>query len=40
MDIQPRIIDVYRKPSKCPVCGGDVVGIVYETEASLRWSYD
>ena len=27
----PRIIDVYRKPSKCPACGERVVDIIYGT---------
>lgn len=31
MAIQTRIIDVYRKPSKCPVCGESVVDIIYGT---------
>ncbi len=30
-DIRPRIINVTRKPSKCPVCGENVVDIVYGT---------
>ena len=28
---RPRIIDVTRKPSKCPVCGERVVDIIYGT---------
>jgi len=28
---RPRIIDVTRKPAKCPVCGGQVVDIIYGT---------
>ena len=28
---QPRIIDVERKPRKCPVCGSSVVDIIYGT---------
>lgn len=28
---RPRIIDVERKPIKCPVCGGRVVDIIYGT---------
>ena len=28
---RPRIIDVERKPSKCPVCGERVVDIIYGT---------
>lgn len=28
---RPRIIDVERKPRKCPVCGGSVVDIIYGT---------
>ena len=31
MAIQTRIIDVFRKPSKCPVCGSEVVDIIYGT---------
>lgn len=31
MAIQTRIIDVYRKPFKCPVCGESVVDIIYGT---------
>lgn len=31
MAIQTRIIEVYRKPSKCPVCGSEVVDIIYGT---------
>jgi hypothetical protein len=31
MAIRTRIIDVERKPSKCPVCGGEVVDIIYGT---------
>jgi len=30
-DTRPRIINVTRKPSKCPVCGSEVVDIVYGT---------
>ena len=39
MAIQTRIIDVYRKPSKCPVCGGEVVDIVYETGDTTEMEY-
>lgn len=28
---RPRIINVERKPSKCPVCGERVVDIIYGT---------
>jgi hypothetical protein len=28
---RPRIIDVTRKPAKCPVCGERVVDIIYGT---------
>lgn len=28
---RPRIIDVTRKPQKCPVCGSEVLEIVYGT---------
>ena len=28
---RPRIIDVTRKPSKCPVCGSEVWDIIYGT---------
>jgi hypothetical protein len=31
MAVKTRIIDVERKPSKCPVCGGEVVDIIYGT---------
>jgi hypothetical protein len=31
MSIRTKIIDVERKPSKCPVCGSEVVDIVYGT---------
>jgi hypothetical protein len=31
MAMKTKIIDVERKPSKCPVCGSDVVDIVYGT---------
>ncbi len=31
MAIHTRIIDVTRKPVKCPVCGGEVVDIIYGT---------
>lgn len=31
MVTQTIIIDVYRKPSKCPVCGSQVVDIIYGT---------
>lgn len=31
MVTQTRIIEVYRKPSKCPVCGSQVVDIIYGT---------
>lgn len=31
MVTQTRIIDVYRKPCKCPVCGSQVVDIIYGT---------
>lgn len=31
MAIRTQIIDVTRKPSKCPVCGGEVVDIIYGT---------
>lgn len=31
MAIQTRINAVYRKPEKCPVCGGEIVDIVCET---------
>lgn len=30
-DRRPRIIDVVRKPRKCPVCGERVVDIIYGT---------
>jgi hypothetical protein len=31
MAIRTKIIDVVRKPRQCPVCGGEVVEIVYGT---------
>lgn len=31
IDRRPNIIDVQRKPSKCPVCGEHVVDIIYGT---------
>lgn len=31
IDKRPRIIDVERKPQKCPVCGERVVDIIYGT---------
>ena len=31
IDKRPRIIDVMRKPQKCPVCGERVVDIIYGT---------
>ena len=31
VDKRPRIIDVMRKPQKCPVCGERVVDIIYGT---------
>jgi hypothetical protein len=31
MAVKTRIIDVERKPSKCPVCGSEVVDIIYGT---------
>lgn len=40
---RPRIIDVERKPSKCPVCGERVVDIIYGTgdmnEAEFMMEY-
>ena len=31
MSKRPRIIDVERKPRKCPVCGSSVMDIIYGT---------
>lgn len=31
-DKRPRIIDVQRKPTKCPICGSNVVDIIYGTD--------
>ena len=31
MPLHPRILDVVRKPSKCPVCGERPVDIIYDT---------
>ncbi len=45
-DRRPRIINVTRKPAKCPVCGSSVVDIVYGTgdmtdvEFMLRYRKD
>lgn len=43
MQERPRIIDVERKPSKCPVCGERVVDIIYGTgdmnEAEFMMEY-
>ena len=38
MAIQTRIIDVLRKPVKCPVCGGEVVDIIYGTGYMEEWA--
>lgn len=27
-DFRPRIINVTRKPSKCPVCGSEIIDII------------
>ena len=39
MAIQTRIIDVLRKPSKCPVCGNEVVDIIYGTGDMEEWEF-
>lgn len=39
MAIQTRIIDVHRKPSKCPVCGGEVYEIIYGTGDMEEWEF-
>ena len=39
MAIQTRIIDVLRKPVKCPVCGGEVVDIIYGTGYMEEWEF-
>ena len=31
MAIRTQIIDVQRKPAKCPVCGGEIWDIIYGT---------
>ena len=33
--IQTRIIDVFRKPSKCPVCGSEVMNIISPSSPGL-----
>lgn len=39
MAIQTRIIDVQRKPSKCPICGNEVVDIIYGTGDMEEWEF-
>ena len=39
MAIQTRIIDVLRKSVKCPVCGGEVVDIIYGTGYMEEWEF-
>lgn len=39
MAIKSRIVDVLRKPAKCPVCGGPVVDIVYGTGEMEEWEF-
>ena len=36
---RPRIIDVERKPSKCPVCGERVVDIIYGTGEMTEYEF-
>ena len=38
-DSRSRIINVLRKPQKCPVCGGRVVDIIYGTGDMKEWEY-
>lgn len=35
---RPRIINVERKSRKCPVCGGEIVDIIYGERETLRVS--
>lgn len=39
MIIRSRIVDVKRKPQKCPVCGSRVVDIIYGTGDMTEWEY-
>ncbi len=39
MVIRTGIIDVMRKPQKCPVCGERVVDIIYGTGDMTEWEY-
>ena len=39
MAVRTEIINVYRKPQKCPVCGGRVVDIIYGTGDMTEWEY-
>ena len=39
MAIRTQIIDVTRKPSKCPVCGGEITDIIYGTGDMEEWEF-
>ncbi len=39
MAIRTQIIPVTRKPRKCPVCGNEVIDIVYDTGDMEEWEY-
>lgn len=39
MAIRTQIIPVTRKPRKCPVCGNEVIDIVYGTGDMEEWEY-
>ena len=39
MAIRTQIIDVIRKPSKCPVCGGEITDIIYGTGDMEEWEF-
>lgn len=39
MAIRTGIIDVMRKPQKCPICGERVVDVIYGTGDKKEWEY-
>lgn len=39
MAIRTQIIDVTRKPAKCPVCGGEITDIIYGTGDMEEWEF-
>ena len=38
-NVKTRIIGVTRKPSKCPVCGSDMIDIIYGTGDMTKWIF-